>query len=261
MITLGGKVDGFAFRMPGADHHARWMSKVIYNLKIRLLSKIFKLSPEEKEQVDKVTEFAVLFYTKYWLETPLPASAARHDLEFMGHMLQYRQARPTIAYSVLQSCYRHLWYITPQLITLALADKDLEDNSKEQIAVALHSYQQQQIVSGKPAFPLLAEGPEQTRRNMASLVTADSWLIFQLLGLEVPQTPASMWHLFEEFKTLQKFATNISVCNDIAERGIHLMSDFISRCETEDQRQALFQCVEFHRNLVKDCTKKNLKLC
>ena len=141
--------------MPGADH-ARWMSKVnYYNLKVRLLSNIFEISPEEKDQVDKITEFTVLFYVKYWLETPLPASSARLDLEFMAHMLQYRLTRPRIAFAVLQSCYRHMWYLTPQMIPIALADKKLEDTSKEQIAKALHSLTRITISSGKPAFPLL----------------------------------------------------------------------------------------------------------
>ena len=34
VVSLGGKVEGFKFKLPGADHHARWMSKVIYYLKI-----------------------------------------------------------------------------------------------------------------------------------------------------------------------------------------------------------------------------------
>ena len=41
IVSLGGTVPGFSFKIPGADHHARWMSKAIYYLKIRLLSKIF----------------------------------------------------------------------------------------------------------------------------------------------------------------------------------------------------------------------------
>ena len=93
----------------------------------------------------------------------------------------------------------------------------------------------------------------------------DSWLVFNLHVLEGDhdwlQTHASLWPLFEEYRTLHEFASNISVCNDIAERGIHLMTDFIGHCESEEQRQALFQCVEYHRELVPDTTKKNLKLC
>ena len=100
---------------------------------------------------------------------------------------------------------------------------------------------------------------------MAALVTSDSWLVFLLLGFDGPQdwlqAPASFWHLFEEFRKLEEFANNISVVNDIAERGIHLMSDYISHCESEEQRQALFQCVEYHRALVPDTTKKSLKNC
>ena len=51
VVSLGGEVEGFSFKLPGPDHHARWMSKCLYILKIQMLSKIFKLSEEEKEQV------------------------------------------------------------------------------------------------------------------------------------------------------------------------------------------------------------------
>ena len=57
------------------------------------------------------------------------------------------------------------------------------------------------------------------------------------------------------------FVLNQTVCNDIAERGVHLMTDFINKAESEEQREALFQCVEYHRNLVKGTTKEYLKLC
>ena len=265
IVSLGGCVPGFSFKIPGADHHARWMSKQIYNLKIRLLSNIFELSPQEQDEVDKIVEFVLLFYAKYWLQTPLPSSAARLDLEFMANMIKYRLTRPRISFAVLQSCYRHMWYITPQLIPLALADENLEDSIKEQVAMTLFNTERKEIMSGKPPFPVLPFGAEYTRQDMSSLISSDSWLIFQLLDLQGPQDwlqmPANLWNLFENFQVLQKFATNISVCNDIAERGIHLMSSFISHCNSEDQRQALFQCVEFHRNLVSDCTKKSLKLC
>ena len=103
IVTLGGKVVGFTFKMPGADHHARWMSKDIYTLKIRLLSKIFGIALEDFEKITQVTEFLVLFYVKYWLQSPLPAAAARIDLDFMSNIQHYRLTRPKVAFSVLQS--------------------------------------------------------------------------------------------------------------------------------------------------------------
>ena len=265
IVYLGGTVSGFTFKMPGADHHARWMSKAIYFLKIKLLSDVFDLLPDEKIVVEEVSKFTALLYVKYWLQTPLPSSAARHDLEFLDKVLNYRHTNPSVAYSVIQSVNRHLWYLTSQLIPLALADPGLEDTSKELIAKALHACKQEKISSGKPTFPVLPKPAGEMRNSMEMLVTSDSWLVFKLLGMEGPhdwlQTPAHLWKFFAEFRRFKEFATNLAVCNDIAERGIHLMTDFIKHCESEDQRQALFQCVEYHRELVPNCNKENLKLC
>ena len=44
IVCLGGDIPGFQFRQPGPDHHARWMSKCIYILKLSLLLKTFKMS-------------------------------------------------------------------------------------------------------------------------------------------------------------------------------------------------------------------------
>ena len=89
VISLRGKVDGFTFKLPGPDHHARWMSKCIYFLKMRLISNVFEMSEVEKKQTDKMAEFVLLHYCKFWFTTPLAASAARNDLDFMSGVIQY----------------------------------------------------------------------------------------------------------------------------------------------------------------------------
>ena len=38
IMYLGGHITNFNFKYPGPDHHARWMSKAIYYLKLALLS-------------------------------------------------------------------------------------------------------------------------------------------------------------------------------------------------------------------------------
>ena len=153
------------------------MSKAIHNLKIKLLSKVFSLSPEEEIQVELICEFTAVLYVKYWLQAPLPASAARLDLEFMAKVQHYRLTRPTIAFHVMQSVSRHLWYITPQLITLALADPGLEDSSKELMAKKLHSCERLEISTGKPTFPVLGQGTSEIRENLSSLISSKSWLV------------------------------------------------------------------------------------
>ena len=51
------------------------------------------------------------------------------------------------------------------------------------------------------------------------------------------------------------------MCNDIAERGVSLITNFINKTESEEQRQAMLQVVEHHRTLVADTKKSTLKLC
>ena len=100
---------------------------------------------------------------------------------------------------------------------------------------------------------------------MYVLIEKESWLVFDLLKLSGAQdwllTPVSDWHLSPDYIKLEKLTRNLVVVNDLAERGIHLATDFIKRVDSEDQRGALFQVVEDFRGRVKDTTKASLKLC
>ena len=84
------------------------------------------MSEVEKKQTDKMAKFVLLYYYKFWFTTPLAASAPRNDLDFMSGVIQYRYKEPQVTFNVMKSCYRHMWYLTPQMITLALTDKGLE---------------------------------------------------------------------------------------------------------------------------------------
>ena len=268
IVSLGGKVKGFTFKLPGPDHHARWMSKCIYFLKIRLVSKVFTLSEEEEKQADNMVSFILLVYARYWFTAPLASSAARCDLDFMVAVHEMRLVNPKVAWKLLQSCHRHKWYLAPQLVILALTDRDLEDGSKENMAKMLHSLKREKIRTGKPNFPLLEYGPKAARQDMSTLVDSSSWLVFDILELTGHQDwllePAFNWHLAPEFKQLEVFTSNLVVVNDLAERGIHLASSFIKRVESEEQREALFQVVEDFWKRVdfsKDVVKASLKKC
>ena len=267
IICLGGDIPGFKFRLPGPDHHARWMSKVIYLLKLFLLLNMFKMSEDEKIQVVEVSKYILILYVKHWFESPLPTAAARNDLTFMVNVLKYRvMVKPSISFSIMQSCYRHLWYLVPQTVVFALADPGLPDYQKERMAKKLHSLERTNIQKGKPEFPVIDfTGEELKLPDMSAFVSSDSWLVFDLLDLTGSQDwltiPPSLWSNFQEFRKLKEFSENISVCNDIAERGVSLITSFINKTESEEQRQALLQVVEHHRAMVTDTKKSTLKLC
>ena len=158
-----------------------------------------------------------------------------------------------------------MWYATGQLVVLALADPELAAEEKEELARTLHREPRVKVKMGKPEYPVPDwRNLELTRPRLASLVTCNSWLIFDLLGLTGPQDwfqlTSDMWDMFSEYRR-SEFATNLPVTNDLAERGIHLISEFINKSADENQRQALLQVVEYHRTLVPDLNKNNLSKC
>ena len=289
IVWLGGPVENFTFKYPGADHHARWMSKQIYTLKIALLSdqieiceveeveadeeadnetnrrrkkvkkfKSMKITTEEKTQMKDIVQFIGLFYAKAFLEAPLSSSAPNNDLKFMQDMQQYRDHNAKIADACLLSCGRHLWYLTPQLVVFSLADSSVSSAEREALAKTLFKTPREATVKcGKPVFPaiVLTELPK-----LCSLVSPKSWLLFDLLQLEGTQewlqTPVQMWSMFSDFRKLETFILNVSVTNDLAERGIKLTSDFLHLCRDETQLQAVLQCVENHREMFPSYTKE-----
>ena len=93
-------------------------------------------------------------------------------------------------------------------------------------------------------------------------MSGESWFLFDLLGLsseqEWMQAPVDVWEVFEDYRKLKEFVTTVSVTNDLAERGIKLMSDFISMSKDEEQLQALLQVVEHHRKRFPNYKKESL---
>ena len=86
--------------------------------------------------------------------------------------------------------------------------------------------------TGKPTFHVLPQGASSTREHMSTLIGPISWLVFYLLKLMGPQywqlSPTSEWHLSPEYMKLHTFSSNLVAVNDLAERSIHLATDFIS---------------------------------
>ena len=118
----------------------------------------------------------------------------------------------------------------------------------------------------KPHFPVINFlGQEIQLPDLSEFVFSNPLLVFAKNGLVGSQDwltiPPKLWNNFLEFRKFKEFVENISVCNDIAERGVSLITNFINKTESEEQRQAMLQVVEHHRALVVDTKKSTLKLC
>jgi len=123
VLYLGGSVKNFKFKIPGADHHARWMSKVIYCLKLALLSDQYILEPEVMSKILECASFQSIIYCKYWFQCPIPVMAPLLDLQYYGKLLNWKQVSPIQAFELTKLLRKHLWYLTPELVTLSLFDQ------------------------------------------------------------------------------------------------------------------------------------------
>ena len=149
------------------------------------------------------------------------------------------------------------------MVIFVLGDKDTGISEKEEVAKKLFSIPRpEKIDPGKPIFPLVIFGDDGAPPRLSSFVTERSWLLFDLLGLdgvqEWLQTPPTMWEMFAEYRKLKDYVVNVCVVNDLAERGMHLITKFAGKCKNTEERQALLQVVEQHKNQFKDFNKTTL---
>ena len=137
LIFLGGgsfKMD-FQFRAPGAMHHARWMSKAIYAVKIILFQSQFKLTVKEKRGLTELSLFVALVYGRFWHEAPLPSHAPLND----AHMITLFQGYPNqvIAEAAFTAIFRHLWFFSEHLVGLAFFDNRVDLDVKRAMVANL----------------------------------------------------------------------------------------------------------------------------
>merc|ERR1712240_679492 len=132
---------------PGALHRARWMSKMIYCLKIDLLSnKIIEELPKgtvyasgQQQKIKSFVHFFIFCYASWWLTSPIPASAPLNDLMLINNLIKYREQDEKCANAALHAFSRHLWYLTEELVVLCLFDTNVKDETKDKIDMKLLS--------------------------------------------------------------------------------------------------------------------------
>ncbi len=119
-------------RKPGALHHARFMSKAIYFLKMCMLSTRLELTDEELDQITRMANFIALFYAKSFLRSRFSLIAPTDDLLFLGSMIWYRDEDEVIAKASIESCLRHQWYFTVALVVFAIFSTKIYQNLRGQ---------------------------------------------------------------------------------------------------------------------------------
>ena len=143
-VILGDSITrkkGFIFQLsrPGADHHARWMSKAIYVLKMVLLQhQLPDLHLQTKKKLEKMALFVVFVYLKPWFTASGLSSAATNDLELCKSLAKYKKINKGVSSKTMKVLNRHTWYLTEDLISLSLFNEDVPLETRTLLAIQIY---------------------------------------------------------------------------------------------------------------------------
>jgi len=256
---LGADIPNFSFKQPGAHHDARFMADCLYLLVLQMTQKYHPADSETvredtlKKLVD-ATNYIVFFHGIFFLKSPMASQAPSNDLQafkiaFQLQMMPDLKDFADIGKALNQSLLRHTWYLAPQLVVLALADKDLETEVKTRMVDKLLSFdfpEKKDLVMEKPAVQT-AIVPMSA---LEDFINEQSYLLFLLL--DISREEIQLWQekgieacenrgASQSFTYFSKCVTQLAVVNDRAERHIKLIQDFIGRTHNEDRLQDTLQ--------------------
>ena len=93
----------------------------------------------------------------------------------------------------------------------------------------------------KPLFPLVT-----SKTALVDLIGPESHI--PSIGLDWLLDPVEAWPKNDDYKKAVEYVTNLKVVNDVAERGVKIMSNFANVITTDPkQGEYLLQAVEYNR--------------
>jgi hypothetical protein len=96
-----------------------------------------KLSLEAEINMKEICIFFSLVYVKYWLQSPSSCEAPVNDLKFYRELCSYRSINAIVAEAAIQKFSQHLWYLSGELVAVALFSSKTNITEKEKIQEAL----------------------------------------------------------------------------------------------------------------------------
>lgn len=177
----------------------------------------------------------------------------------LNSLLNYTSIQPSIAKATSQKFSTHLWYLSPELVSLALFDGQVSSVTKRLMVEAMRNGDQEKDKDHCKRITVDLDSFHS--KSLESFVTPKSVKLFQMLDLPEGflDVDPDFWEQHDDFKQGAKRVSSLKVVNDHAERGVALIQEYsglVTRDET--QLQFLLQVVEDHRRLYPDSRKQTL---
>lgn len=253
---------GVSFRSPGAFHHARWMAKVIYCLKIYLFRGQFELKARELKGIRDICLFVVTLYVKAWFYAPFAAAAPNVDLAFLIDLHNYGIVDKDISNAALKKMCGHLWYLSDEAVGLAFFDNSINVDVKAKMVQSLRGdpsehdniFQNRNIIQPKDV-------PSFKNKTLAFFVTKRTAEFFKRFNIstEFMAYEPSTWPQHNSYIEGLQVVQKMQVVNDVSERKVKLMEEFNQLLtRDEEQKQFLLLTVDKYRQQYSSHLKSTL---
>lgn len=267
LLFLGEKLEKkdhqVIFHPPGADHHARWMSKAIYCLKIFMFRHQLNLGTSNLDGLRQITIFLIKHYLKAWFRCPIGSEAPFQDFNFIKSMLLDKDINQSLAYQIIKTFSRHLWYLEEQTVGLAFFDESIPIEIRNEMVARLDDENEDDIIQN--GHRVVAK-PDTIQRSyltqkFSDFFNASTLQFFERFHISTDflKEPVETWNTSESYRSGFEIVKQIKVTNDTAERTVQLMTNFVGILTKDDNNyQELLAVVEEYHKIFPTYRKKDL---
>lgn len=181
LIFLGGcSLTKIRIKTPGAIHHAKWMAKALYSLKIYLFRDQFNLSKNEEKGLKDVCIFLIRNFLKLWFGASNATFAPNQDLNFIKNVYFYGDV--DVSKTVLKKFSNHLWYLSEEAVGFAFFDYNVSIEEKKLIKALSSNDGSDDIPKKLTIKP--HEVPSLVTKNLSDFVTKNTNLFFERFEID-----------------------------------------------------------------------------
>lgn len=256
VIFFSGDDCEYTVYVPGPYNRARFMSRIIYSLKIYLYRGQLNLDTIQLDNVRRLLLFVFKVYFKNWFTINIPVIAPRRDLQMLRAIEAMRESLPITASIAYNKFKNHLWYLSEIMIGLSFFDNDVAMPIRERMVFNLQRDSTQRDINRYIINP-------RTDPNdlcLSDFVTKTTYKFFEILEINHSflELPPDEWQQNEHFLVGQKRAQNLVVVNDAAERTINLHKTHSTLARGNSRKEQVIQVVERNRKDFNKLTKANI---
>ncbi|ESN94171.1 hypothetical protein HELRODRAFT_163957 [Helobdella robusta] len=214
---------GVRVLQPGALYRARWMAKLIYAFKLYMYRHQFRLTRVEEKEFCRFIVFGICVYLRSWFTTPDLLSAARHDLQLVKRIQQFRDVDRERELAGAGFFDDQIFHEEKVLMADALSVESKTTNDfTKRVQMNINDISDEMSVK--------------------DFVSSNTMQFFAILGLPhsfLNKRP-SEWREDEQYKKAFEVVSGIKPVNNFDERGVALMQDFNRAIvSSEEQKQYL----------------------